>query len=236
MVVLIRKNVKYIKQSGKLILPSRIPRDERMEEVRLFDTASRAVKPLSASDGKDLKFYACGPTVYGPAHIGNFRSFVVQDLLVRVWEAAGGKVRHVRNLTDVDDKTIKGGRRYEPGSLNLSGIEGMRASLELLDSIGLPEITSHALALARQIREGARQAGFNVYGGDGEERVITSLVPPRRDGKRSGRGWRPPRSAFRGEKSMLGKRFSWLPHIFPIPPRKSGSFCACLKIKRGRTK
>ena len=81
-----------------------------MEEVRLFDTASRAVKPLTASDGKDLKFYACGPTVYGPAHIGNFRSFVVQDLLVRVWEATGGKVRHVRNLTDVDDKTIKGAR------------------------------------------------------------------------------------------------------------------------------
>jgi len=81
-----------------------------MEAVRLFDTATRSVRLLSASDGKDLKFYACGPTVYGPAHIGNFRSFVVQDLLVRVWEAAGGKVRHVRNLTDVDDKTIKGAR------------------------------------------------------------------------------------------------------------------------------
>ena len=81
-----------------------------MEEVRLFDTATRGVRPLTAGDGKELKFYACGPTVYGPAHIGNFRSFVVQDLLVRVWEAAGGKVKHVRNLTDVDDKTIKGAR------------------------------------------------------------------------------------------------------------------------------
>ena len=81
-----------------------------MEEVRLFDTATRGVKALTAGDGKELKFYACGPTVYGPAHIGNFRSFVVQDLLVRVWEAAGGKVKHIRNLTDVDDKTIKGAR------------------------------------------------------------------------------------------------------------------------------
>ena len=81
-----------------------------MEEVRLFDTASRSVKPLSAADGKALKFYACGPTVYGPAHIGNFRTFVVQDLLVRVWQEAGGKVAHVRNLTDVDDKTIRGAR------------------------------------------------------------------------------------------------------------------------------
>lgn len=81
-----------------------------MDEVSLFDTASRSVKPLLASDGKELKFYACGPTVYGPAHIGNFRTFVVQDLLVRVWQRAGGKVRHVRNLTDVDDKTIRGAR------------------------------------------------------------------------------------------------------------------------------
>ena len=81
-----------------------------MEDVRLFDTASRSVKPLSAAEGKALKFYACGPTVYGPAHIGNFRTFVAQDLLVRVWQEAGGKVQHVRNLTDVDDKTIRGAR------------------------------------------------------------------------------------------------------------------------------
>ncbi|MEY5063063.1 MAG: hypothetical protein RLZZ112_1027 [Verrucomicrobiota bacterium] len=71
-----------------------------------------------------------------------------------------------------------GGRRYEPGSLNLPGIEGMRASLELLDSLGLPEISAHALQLAKQVREGARQAGFSVYGGQGEGRVITSLVEP----------------------------------------------------------
>ena len=82
-----------------------------MEDVRLFDTASRSIKPLLAADGKVLKFYACGPTVYGPAHIGNFRTFLAQDLLVRVWQEAGGKVQHVRNLTDVDDKTIRGARR-----------------------------------------------------------------------------------------------------------------------------
>ena len=81
-----------------------------MEDVRLFDTASRSIKPLLAADGKVLKFYACGPTVYGPAHIGNFRTFLAQDLLVRVWQEAGGKVQHVRNLTDVDDKTIRGAR------------------------------------------------------------------------------------------------------------------------------
>ena len=71
-----------------------------------------------------------------------------------------------------------GGRRYEPGSLNLPGIEGMRASLELLDSLGMPEVSAHALALARQLREGAVRVGFQIYGGENGERVITSLVEP----------------------------------------------------------
>jgi len=71
-----------------------------------------------------------------------------------------------------------GGRRYEPGSLNLPGIEGMRASLELLDSIGLAEVSAHAFKLAARVRAGARQAGFSIYGGQGEDRVITSLMEP----------------------------------------------------------
>jgi selenocysteine lyase/cysteine desulfurase len=71
-----------------------------------------------------------------------------------------------------------GGRRYEPGSLNLPGIEGMRASLELLDSLGMADVSAHALALARQLRAGARRVGLAVYGGENEERVITSLLEP----------------------------------------------------------
>lgn len=55
--------------------------------------------------------YCCGPTVYGPAHIGNFRTFAVQDCLRRTLECAGFNVRHVRNITDVDDKTIRESRK-----------------------------------------------------------------------------------------------------------------------------
>lgn len=73
----------------------------------LYDTLSRTVKPISASDHEFVSYYCCGPTVYGPAHIGNFRTFVAQDLARRVIEATGRKVRHVRNITDVDDKTIR---------------------------------------------------------------------------------------------------------------------------------
>ncbi|MDL5046247.1 cysteine--tRNA ligase [Oscillatoria amoena NRMC-F 0135] len=74
--------------------------------VRLFDTLSRKVLPLEKSNGEEFRYYCCGPTVYGPAHIGNFRTFLIQDVLRRVLEVSGLNVKHVRNLTDVDDKTI----------------------------------------------------------------------------------------------------------------------------------
>ncbi len=70
----------------------------------------RELKPAHA-DGV-FRFYNCGPTVYAPAHIGNFRTFVVNDVIRRLLELEFGaaKVKHVRNLTDVDDKTIKRAR------------------------------------------------------------------------------------------------------------------------------
>ncbi len=84
--------------------------------IKLFDSLTREVRPLripSAADPQDVfSFYNCGPTVYAPAHIGNFRTFVINDVLRRLLELelGAGKVRHVRNLTDVDDKTIKRSR------------------------------------------------------------------------------------------------------------------------------
>ena len=75
--------------------------------LRLHDTLTRAMRELRPLDGKTFRFYCCGPTVYGPAHIGNFRTFVAQDVMRRVVEASGTPVLHVRNITDVDDKTIR---------------------------------------------------------------------------------------------------------------------------------
>ena len=75
--------------------------------MRLFDTCSREFRPLTPLDGKVFRFYCCGPTVYGPAHIGNFRTFVLQDVLRRALELSGTPTLHVRNITDVDDKTIR---------------------------------------------------------------------------------------------------------------------------------
>ena len=76
--------------------------------IKLYESLSREVRELRPSE-KDgvFRFYNCGPTVYAPAHIGNFRTFVINDVLRRLLELEfPGKVRHVRNLTDVDDRTI----------------------------------------------------------------------------------------------------------------------------------
>jgi len=73
----------------------------------LHDTLTRTERTLTPLDGKTFRFYCCGPTVYGPAHIGNFRTFVLQDVFRRTLETGGTRTLHVRNLTDVDDKTIR---------------------------------------------------------------------------------------------------------------------------------
>ena len=75
--------------------------------MRLYDTLARELKELRPLDGTTFRFYCCGPTVYGPAHIGNFRTFVLQDVFRRTLETGGMRTFHVRNITDVDDKTIR---------------------------------------------------------------------------------------------------------------------------------
>src|ERR1700692_4406316 len=80
--------------------------------IRLFNTYSRQLEefaPLDASS-RGVKMYTCGPTVYNHAHIGNYRAYLFEDLLQRHLEARGYKVERVMNLTDVDDKTIRGAR------------------------------------------------------------------------------------------------------------------------------
>ena len=77
--------------------------------LQLYDSLDRRLKPVTPSHADGVvRFYNCGPTVYAPAHIGNFRTFVVNDVIRRLLELQFGadKVNHVRNLTDVDDRTI----------------------------------------------------------------------------------------------------------------------------------
>jgi cysteinyl-tRNA synthetase len=75
--------------------------------LRLFNTLSGQLDPLTPADGKALRMYACGPTVYDYGHIGNFRTFLHIDVLRRFLHLSGIAVRHVMNITDVDDKIIR---------------------------------------------------------------------------------------------------------------------------------
>ena len=79
-------------------------------QVSLFNTLTRRVEPLQPLAPPRVTFYTCGPTVWNYAHIGNFRTFLFEDLLRRWLEHVGYDVFQVMNLTDVDDRTIKAAR------------------------------------------------------------------------------------------------------------------------------
>lgn len=76
--------------------------------LNLYNTLTRKIEAISAADGKTIRMYTCGPTVYNFAHIGNLRSYISADLLYRTLKFDGFDVEYVMNITDVDDKTIKG--------------------------------------------------------------------------------------------------------------------------------
>ena len=79
--------------------------------LKIFNTETREKEEVIAADGHTLRMYTCGPTVYHFAHIGNFRTYVFEDLLRRTLKFFGYKLIQAMNLTDVDDKTIAGAIR-----------------------------------------------------------------------------------------------------------------------------
>ena len=76
--------------------------------MKLFNTETRIKEEIVPAEGQKIGLYTCGPTVYNFAHIGNFRTYVFEDLLRRSLKFFGFKVTQVMNITDIDDKTIKG--------------------------------------------------------------------------------------------------------------------------------
>jgi len=75
--------------------------------TRFYNTLGRQVEEFEPLEQETVRMYTCGPTVYDQAHIGNFRSFVWEDLLRRYLEWKGWRVIQVMNITDVDDRTIR---------------------------------------------------------------------------------------------------------------------------------
>src|SRR5579862_3125894 len=80
----------------------------RKTTLKIFNTESRQKEEVYPRDGHTIRMYTCGPTVYNFAHIGNFRTYVFEDLLRRTLLFFGYGIEQVMNLTDVDDKTLKG--------------------------------------------------------------------------------------------------------------------------------
>jgi len=79
--------------------------------LQFFNTNSKRKEKFNPISNEIVKIYTCGPTVYNTAHIGNFRTFLFEDLLKRFLIYKGYNVYHVMNITDVDDKTIKKAKR-----------------------------------------------------------------------------------------------------------------------------
>ena len=79
--------------------------------LRLYNTLSAKVEEFRPIEDNQVRMYACGPTVYDYGHIGNFRTFIAVDVLRRFLRQSGYEVRHVMNITDVDDKIIRNSAR-----------------------------------------------------------------------------------------------------------------------------
>ncbi len=115
--------------------------------ITLHDTLTGETRPF-APEREVAGIYSCGPTVYGPAHIGNFRSFLFADLLVRHLRWRGLEVRWVMNITDIDDKIIRGAAAAgisigELAERHLAGFVADAAAMRMTTPDVMPRATEH---------------------------------------------------------------------------------------------
>jgi len=148
--------------------------------VRLYNTLSRREEEFSPADGKTVRMYTCGLTVYARGHIGNFRTFVALDVLRRALEFEGWTVRQVRNYTDVDDRTIvesvKSGRPLREHTQQfVEAFERDAAALGLEPVEYSPRATDHIPAMADMIR--ALEQNGHTYASDGSIYFKISTFP-----------------------------------------------------------
>jgi cysteinyl-tRNA synthetase len=122
--------------------------------IRLHDTLSGEVKPLQPLEPGHVRIYSCGPTVYGPAHIGNFRSFLFADLLVRYLRYRGLRVTWVMNLTDIDDRIISRAASEGVTHAELTGRYAARFLADV-DAVGMtrPDVMPRATGYVPQIAD-----------------------------------------------------------------------------------
>ena len=141
--------------------------------LRLFNMLTRKKEVFKPARGKTARFYACGPTVYDYVHIGNLRTFIFEDVLCRALALNGYKVKMVMNITDIDDKTIRGAKK---AGKTLKGFTDFYAKdffkdikkLNILPAAKYPRATRHFGEMKKIIRillkkKYAYETGDGIY-------------------------------------------------------------------------
>ncbi len=139
--------------------------------LKLFNTLTGKKEVFKPIKKNEVRIYTCGPTVYDFAHIGNFRTYVWQDILKRWLLYKGFKVKHVMNLTDIDDKTIKGAREQgiplrEYTDKYIKAFFEDSKTLNLLPADFYPRATEHIKEIVELIKI-LMKKGYAYKGEDG---------------------------------------------------------------------
>lgn len=135
--------------------------------IRFFNTLSGSLEEFRPLKEGEVRLYTCGPTVYDYPHIGNYRAYIFEDLLKRFLLLAGFKVIHVMNITDVDDKTIKGAARQgislqEYTSRYIEAFFEDLKTLRIMPADIYPRATEHIPDMVRMVR-GLLDKGYAYY-------------------------------------------------------------------------
>jgi len=138
--------------------------------LRLYNTLTNSIEDFKTIHGGEVRMYACGPTVYDHGHIGNFRTFIAVDVLRRYLRQSGYKLRHVMNITDVDDKIIRNAAQAGL-SVRQYTVKYEKAFLEDMKSLSIeePELvraTDHIPEMAEFVKK-LQEKGFAYRADDG---------------------------------------------------------------------
>jgi cysteinyl-tRNA synthetase len=129
--------------------------------LRLYNTMSSQVEEFHSLRDNEVRMYGCGPTVYDYGHIGNFRTFIAVDMLLRFLRQSGYKVRYVMNITDLDDKIIRNAARdgvtvqqytakYEKAFLEDSAMIGIEQPILVRATEHIPEMADFVARLVQK--------------------------------------------------------------------------------------
>ncbi len=125
--------------------------------LKIFNTLTRKKEEFIPIDKKQVTMYTCGPTVYDVPHIGNYRSFVIEDMMRRYLEYKGYKVKQIMNITDIDDKTIKNSAKEGMALKEFTDkytkifFEDLK-TLNILEAFKYPKATEHVEDMMKIIR------------------------------------------------------------------------------------